>query len=174
MIIDKSLELVKGVSFVGATGTAGIGDIIDLAKGDTLPTRSDYEISFGGENLKLVLTFANNGSNAFARGDDARNNTYEFKISSGPTTNGDGTALGSTETYTAPVLATSQNILDSIAERRSMVMNLPFQIQSWKRYIQVTLTRTIATSGTADTNGLLYAYLVAGADVWRAYPDATN
>lgn len=148
MIMDQSLEFCDALDISASTGTALVGDVIDL----------DQAGSLGAEMLHLVIQV----TASFTTGTTA---AVQFILASDaqPAIAADGTETrhALTDAYDTGELTAGKVII--IAMPRG---NLP----AYERYLGVEAI----TSGAATTAGSINAFLTRDVSAWQSLPDAVN
>lgn len=149
MITDAKLTFLDNVDVSAATGTANVGDVIDLdAAGRDL---------FGKPNIMLAIDVGV----SFASGTSS---TVQFKLVSDgtatPQTDGTETVHYESEVFAHTALTAGEQI----------IVPLPGGIPAAERYLGLQ----VVTASAATTAGSISASLVVDAQNWKAYADAQN
>lgn len=144
-IMDTSLEFCDAVDVSGATGSALIGDVVDMGRAQELGD---------GYQLHLVISV----STAFAGG--ATQFTLASDDSASVATDGSATEHVKTGALAAAALPAGATI----------ILPLPMGQPYAERYLGLFVTR----SGSTVSAGGVNAYLTMDPPQWRSYPDAVN
>jgi len=149
MILDSNLKMVDGVDVSASTGTALVGDVIDLSSNAVNPAR--------GEPLYLIITV----TTGFTTGSTSE---AQFKLASDASA-----SIATNGTATEHVITPAYDTGDLPAGTR-LVYSVP-QAQDFERYLGLL----VVTSSAATTAGTITAEITAYAPQdWHSYPDAVN
>lgn len=150
MILDELLEFADATSIAGTTGTALIGDVIDLGA-----TPQDFG---HGKAMYLVIQVTTDVAGT--------SSTVTFELAS------DATATIATNGS-----ASTHILTDAIAEAdlvpgKEYVWALPPNggQQPYERYLGLLVTRGVATLSA----GAINAFLTFDPKFWKSYADAVN
>ena len=148
MILDEKLEFADALAVFGNTGSALVGDVIDL-------TIADRRL---GSNVPLFLVIQ--VTTAFATATAA---TVSFELASD-----DAAAInvttGSKHVRTA-AFATTQ-----LTAGKQIIVPLPAGLPDYERYLGLI----VVTAGAATTAGAINAFLTNDAYDWKAMPGGGN
>ncbi len=149
MILDERNEFFDNEDITGATGTALVGDVIDLERADN--------IGFG-DYAMLVVSI---DTEVDSTGDAA---TVQFILASDSTAAiaTDGSA---TEHFTSRAFTETELAAGEIVVRARMP-----QGSDYEQFLGIL----VVTAGETTTAGNASAYLVSDASGWAAYPDSAN
>lgn len=156
MILDKLTEFADAVSVAAGTGTALIGNQIDLGS-------IGRDIG-NGEPIYLVILASTGIITGGAAG------TIQFSLASDSTAAID-TAGGATVHFTTKAFVTDDDALNELdAGAVIACVALPLQGPTYERYLGIlcTIGTTTVTAGAID------AFLTLDPRGWKAYPDAQN
>ena len=156
MILDELNEFADAVSVAAGTGTANIGDVIDLGS-----TPRDVG---NGEPIYLVITVDTSIITGGAAG------TINFKLVSDST--GTPATDGSASLhYQSQDFVTDDDALNALdAGATAVVVALPWEGVAYERYLGVQ-----ATIGTTTvTAGKINAFLTKDPAKWKSYPSPSQ
>jgi hypothetical protein len=158
MILDESLEFADATSVAAGTGTALIGDVIDLgAAARDIGT---------GETLYLVITTATEIITAGSAG------TVKFQLASDAqaaiATDGSASVHYDTGTFVTDDAAANSDQLN--AGGVICAIALPMEGVVYERYLGILCV----TGSHTTTEGAINAFLTRDVRKWRAYAEGDN
>jgi|SRR5690606_31123687 len=149
MIIDERTEFADNASIVGATGTALVGDVIDLEVVRDIGN---------GQPVYLIITVQTEVDSA------ADTAVVEFVLAS------DAQAAIATDGTATEHASTGQIDQAALTAGKTFVITAGIEGPLYERYLGLLVRRT----GEATTAGAINAFLSLDPHAWRAYADAVN
>ncbi|TXH48242.1 MAG: hypothetical protein E6Q97_25145 [Desulfurellales bacterium] len=148
MILDEKLEFADALSVAATTGSALVGDVIDLVSADRRL----------GSNVPLFLVIQ--VTTAFATATSA---TVSFELASDDAA-AINTTTGSKHVRTA-AFGTAQ-----LTAGKQIIVPLPAGLPDYERYLGLI----VVTAGATTTAGAINAFLTNDAYDWKATPEGSN
>lgn len=148
MIMDKLAEFCNAVSLVRATGSALIGNVIDLGVARDVGN---------GKPLYLTITI---DTDVDSSGDAA---TVEFEVRS------DSVAAIDPSTGTLH-MSTGAIAQANLTQGKKFTYQLPAEGLAYERYLGIVQV----TAGADVTAGKVNAFLTMDPSSWKAYPEGQN